>query len=591
MKLNNTIFLIFLLFLSPLFIGASGNFVYAEQGPSKNINQSNEFLHPDKAFIPSLTKINDTHFKVKWKIESGYYLYMGMFKFEVEDDDISIDKITMPDGIKKSDQFFGDVDVFYNYAEANIFLKSPPKSNFNLIVYYQGCADAGLCYPPVKKTLKVNIQSNEGYFHKTSYNDDQVSFSKSLYTKSIFYNIFFFYLIGILLAFTPCVFPMIPILTGLIIGQGENSSTNKAFLLSLTYIFFMSLTYALIGVIFALSGSNIQANLQNPYIIGAFAFLFIILSLTMFKVINLQMPKFIQTSLSETSGGLKSGSFFGVGAMGALSALIVGPCVTAPLIGALVYIASSKDYILGGFALFALGLGMGTPLLILGTSAATLMKKIGPYLDLINKFFGLLFIIVAIWLLERIVSIQTAAYLWAILPAMVIILINKGSVKPKTTLYSFFNKSISLVMTMYFFLLIYGANINQNFSPATSFIERPIINKFIKVDNSEDLFKKIKKSNDITMVDLYADWCVACKEFEMYVFNDHKVSKVLKNLNLVKFDITETNKNQTSFLEQYNLFGPPVLMFFNPKGDEIIELRIVGFVDAENFMKKIDILN
>ena len=591
MKLIKTFFLASLLFLSFFLIDNNGNIVKAESEFSKDINKSTEFLHPDKAFIPILKKVDGKRLEVEWDIAEGYYLYLGMFKFQIDGNGVEIDKVTMPDGIKKTDEFFGNVDVYYNYTKAHIFLKDLPKNSFNLIVNYQGCADAGLCYPPTKKSFKIDIQSEGNYFYKTGFTSNQITISNTLSTESVFYNVFFFYLVGILLAFTPCVFPMIPILTGLIVGQGKEISTRKSFFLSFTYVLSMSITYSIIGIIFALSGSNIQANLQNPYVISAFALLFVMLALSMFKAINLQMPKFIQTSLSESSNQLKSGSYFGVGLMGLLSALIIGPCVTAPLIGALMYIATTKDYILGGFALFALGFGMGTPLLALGTSATTLLKKIGPYLDLTNKIFGLLFIIVAIWLLERIVSIQMAAYLWAILPLTIIILIYKNG---KTVGGSFQNpasKIISIIMFGYASLLIYGANINQNFIPITSFIQKPITNQFIIVNNSDDLLKVIRNSKNITMVDLYADWCVACKELEMYTFNDADVSNALGNLNLVKFDITKADENNISFLEKHNLFGPPAIMFFNPQGNEIIESRIVGFIDAATFVTKLKSLS
>ena len=375
MKLIKTFFLASLLFLSFFLIDNNGNIVKAESEFSKDINKSTEFLHPDKAFIPILKKVDGKRLEVEWDIAEGYYLYLGMFKFQIDGNGVDIDKVTMPDGIKKTDEFFGNVDVYYNYTKAHIFLKDLPKNSFNLIVNYQGCADAGLCYPPTKKSFKIDIQSEGNYFYKTGFTSNQITISNTLSTESVFYNVFFFYLVGILLAFTPCVFPMIPILTGLIVGQGKEISTRKSFFLSFTYVLSMSITYSIIGIIFALSGSNIQANLQNPYVISAFALLFVMLALSMFKAINLQMPKFIQTSLSESSNQLKPGSYFGVGLMGLLSALIIGPCVTAPLIGALMYIATTKDYILGGFALFALGFGMGTPLLALGTSATTLVKK------------------------------------------------------------------------------------------------------------------------------------------------------------------------------------------------------------------------
>ena len=262
-----------------------------------------------------LKNFEKEHIEVGWDIADGYYLYLGMFKFEINSNNTKIESVEMPDGLKKTDEFFGDVDVYYNNVNAKIILSNTPIENFKLTVHYQGCADAGLCYPPAKKSFLINIESTKGFFQKTSLPTNQIGISNILQSKSILYNVFLFYIAGLLLAFTPCVFPMIPILTGLIVGQGQNISTKKSFLLSLTYVFSMSITYAIIGIIFALSGSNIQANLQNPYVITAFASLFIFLALAMFKVINLQMPTFIQTSLSESSNQLKPGSFYGVGMM------------------------------------------------------------------------------------------------------------------------------------------------------------------------------------------------------------------------------------------------------------------------------------
>ena len=591
MKLIKNIFLITLIFLFFFYQETGINIIKAESKLSQDLNNNIEFLHPDIAFVPKVKKINDKNLVVQWDIADGYYLYLGMFKFEINSEDTQIEKVVMPDGLKKTDEFFGDVDVYYNNVKANILLSDIPTKDFELTVHYQGCADAGLCYPPTKKLFAIDTKSEKSFFQKTALPTNQISISNILRSKSIFYNVFLFYLAGLLLAFTPCVFPMIPILTGLIVGQGQNISTKKSFLLSFTYVLSMSITYAIIGVIFALSGSNIQANLQNPYVITAFAFLFIFLALGMFKAINLQMPTFIQTSLSESSNKLKPGSFYGVGAMGALSALIIGPCVTAPLIGALIYIASTNDYILGGFALFALGFGMGTPLLALGTSATTLVKKIGPYLDMTNKIFGLLFVIVAIWLLERIVSIQLAAYLWTLLPITIIILIYKNEKNTGRMFQSFISKFFTIIMFTYASLLIYGANVNQNFLPVTSFIEKPIANKFIIVNNSNDLQKIIKNSKNLTMVDLYADWCIACKELEMYTFSDSKVSNVLGKINLVKFDVTNMDEGMNLFLKKNNLFGPPALMFFSPNGDEIMGSRVVGFIDADAFYKKLESLN
>ncbi len=549
-------------------------------------NKNPTFLPPDKAFVPSISYQGNDYIQVRWDIEEGYYLYMGMFEFSTDNPNIKIDKVIMPDGVKKEDEFFGAVDVYYKLVEANVYLKQPINKNINLIIKYQGCADAGLCYPPITKKLSVMINShNISDFKKVSLEDDQISISNKLSSQSIGLNIILFFIAGLLLSFTPCVFPMIPILTGLIVGQGSNLTPRKSFLLSLTYVLSMSITYAIIGIIVALSGSNIQANLQNPYVITMFAGLFILLSLSMINVIKIEMPSFMQNILINTSNQTTSGTYLGVGVMGALSALIVGPCVTAPLIGALLYIGSTKDYIIGGAALFSLGIGMGFPLLILGSSATKIIKKIGPYLNLANKIFGFLFLVVAIWLLERILSIHISGFLWAIL-AITIILLLYNSEEGRVLLNPVVKTIMSIFLLGYFSLQIYGISVNKNFDPITSFISKQTSLNFIKVYNSKELFDNINSSNKITMVDLYADWCVACKELDKYTFTDPKVQKELSEINLIKLDITKTNEDNQNFLNNHKLFGPPAILFFEPNGNEIRSSRIVGYINAKTFIKK-----
>jgi|TARA_B110000091_G_scaffold32619_1_gene34240 thiol:disulfide interchange protein DsbD len=548
-----------------------------------------EFLSPEKAFQPSIKLIENNHLEVSWDIEKGYYLYLGMFEFSVDSSDTKIIKVDMPEGKKKKDEFFGDVDVYYNSAKANIYFDKIT-SKTNLILKYQGCADAGLCYPPITKKFPLEqYASNDSYLLKTSMTDNQYSFSQQLSEQSITLNIFLFFLAGLLLAFTPCVFPMIPILTGLIVGQGESISTKKSFFLSLTYVLSMSLTYAAAGILIVLSGANIQADLQNPYVLTSFAGLFVILALSMFNVIRIQMPASIQGLLISKSNTNSSGTYIGVGIMGSLSALIVGPCVTAPLIGALIYISMTNDYLIGGSALFALGMGMGAPLLVLGTSASELTKKIGPYLEITNKVFGVLFLIVAIWLIERIVSIEIAAYLWSILS--IIVAIGLTRIVTFKNISRFTLKFLSILLFIYSGLQIYGVNSNKNFDPMFSFIEQSQSTSFTKIFNTNELFSQIKNSEKITMVDLYADWCVACKELDKYTFSEKKVANVLKDLNLIKLDITKTNDDNSKFLKDYKLFGPPAILFFNNDGTEIRRSRIVGFIDAENFIKIYENIN
>jgi thiol:disulfide interchange protein DsbD len=548
-----------------------------------------EFLSPEKAFQPSIKLIENNHLEVSWDIEKGYYLYLGMFEFSVDSSDTKIIRVDMPEGKKKKDEFFGDVDVYYNSTKANIYFDKIT-SKTNLILKYQGCADAGLCYPPITKKFPLEqYASNDSYLLKTSMTDNQYSFSQQLSEQSITLNIFLFFLAGLLLAFTPCVFPMIPILTGLIVGQGESISTKKSFFLSLTYVLSMSLTYAAAGILIVLSGANIQADLQNPYVLTSFAGLFVILALSMFNVIRIQMPASIQGLLISKSNTNSSGTYIGVGIMGSLSALIVGPCVTAPLIGALIYISMTNDYLIGGSALFALGMGMGAPLLVLGTSASELTKKIGPYLEITNKVFGVLFLIVAIWLIERIVSIEIAAYLWSILS--IIVAIGLTRIVTFKNISRFTLKFLSILLFIYSGLQIYGVNSNKNFDPMFSFIEQSQSTSFTKIFNTNELFSQIKNSEKITMVDLYADWCVACKELDKYTFSEKKVANLLKDLNLIKLDITKTNDDNSKFLKDYKLFGPPAILFFNNDGTEIRRSRIVGFIDAENFIKIYENIN
>ena len=542
-----------------------------------------EFLSPDDAFQPSIKIITNNHLEVTWDIKEGYYLYLGMFEFSVDSPNMKIIKVDMPEGKTKKDEFFGDVDVYYDSTKANIYFDTII-SDSNLILKYQGCADAGLCYPPVTKKFPLEqYAENNPYLLKTSSTENQYSFSQKLSEQSVILNISLFFLAGLLLAFTPCVFPMIPILTGLIVGQGENISTKKSFLLSLTYVLSMSLTYAAAGILIALSGTNIQADLQNPYVLSSFALLFIILALSMFNIIRIQMPASIQNLLISKSNTNSSGTYIGVGIMGSLSALIVGPCVTAPLIGALIYISMTNDFIIGGAALFALGMGMGAPLLILGTSASELTKKIGPYLEITNKVFGVLFLIVSIWLIERIVSAEIAAYLWALLS--IVIAVGLLKIIAFKTFTKFTVNFLSTLLFIYSGLQVYGVNVNKNFNPVFSFIKQSQLTLFTNISDTKELFIQIKNSEKITMVDLYADWCVACKELDKYTFSEKKVAYLLKDLNLIKLDITKTNDDNSKFLKDYKLFGPPAILFFNNNGKEIRQARIVGFINAEDFIK------
>jgi thiol:disulfide interchange protein DsbD len=551
------------------------------------VNQA-EFLSPDEAFKIDYNIVDENHVKINWIIHPGYYLYMGMFEFKSLDAN-KISKVEMPEGKKKQDEFFGDVDVYYYSAEADVYFVDNIKDSIELKVKYQGCADAGLCYPPVFKNITLKKKTSLNNLKRTSLFESQNAMNDSLLSNSIIYNSIIFFLAGLLLAFTPCVLPMVPILTGIIAGQG-NVSQKKSLTLSIIYVLSMSLTYAIAGIIVAISGTNIQASLQNPYVIGAISLLFFIFALAMFKFFDIQMPKSIQTVMTQLSNKQKSGSYGDVAVMGVLSALIVGPCVTAPLIGALIYIASTGDVLVGGIALFSLGIGMGAPLILLGSTTTKLISKIGPYLQLVNYFFGALFLVVSIWLLERILSIEVAAYLWALSSLILIFILIKslGIIKNLISISIVFISSFSLVI--YFGLQINGIQTNSYYDPITSFIEKEKFVQFITVKTTQDLEKEIKNSNKIVMIDLYADWCVACKELEKYTFSDPKVSMILNQFKLIKFDITNTNEEHSKYLQSMRIFGPPALFFYDTSGKEINEARVVGFIESSDFLKVLKVV-
>jgi thiol:disulfide interchange protein DsbD len=551
------------------------------------VNQA-EFLSPDEAFKIDYNIVDKNHVKINWIIHPGYYLYMGIFEFKSLDAN-KILKVEMPEGKKKQDEFFGDVDVYYYSAEADVYFVDDIEDSIELKVKYQGCADAGLCYPPVFKTITLKKNTSLNNLKRTSLFESQNAMSDSLLSNSIVYNSIIFFLAGLLLAFTPCVLPMVPILTGIIAGQG-NVSQKKSLTLSIIYVLSMSLTYAVAGIIVAVSGTNIQASLQNPYVIGAISLLFFIFALAMFKFFDIQMPKSIQTVMTQLSNKQKSGSYGDVAVMGVLSALIVGPCVTAPLIGALIYIASTGDVLVGGIALFSLGIGMGAPLILLGSTTTKLISKIGPYLQLVNYFFGALFLVVSIWLLERILSIEVAAYLWALASLILIFIF----IKSLNIINNLISTSIifisSFFLVIYFSLQINGIQKNSYYDPITSFIEKEKFVQFITVKTTQDLEKEIRNSNKPVMIDLYADWCVACKELEKYTFSDPKVSKILNQFKLIKFDITNTNEGHSKYLQSMRIFGPPALFFYDTSGKEINEARVVGFMDSSDFLKVLKIV-
>jgi thioredoxin:protein disulfide reductase len=405
-----------------------------------------------------------------------------------------------------------------------------------------------------------------------------------------------FFGFGLLLAFTPCVFPMIPILSGIIIGQGKSVTTQRAFVLSVVYVLAMALTYTVVGVLVGLSGENIQALFQNPWVLGLFATVFVLLALAMFGFYELQMPSVIQSRLNSISNSQQSGNLAGVAIMGFLSALIVGPCVTAPLIGALIYIAQTGDAALGGAALFSLSMGMGLPLIAVGTSTGKWMPKAGPWMNAIKNLFGVLLLALAVWLLSRVLPAEITMALYAALAiASAVYMGAFEAVKENRNNWQKLWKAIGLILFLYGAALIIGAlggsqsllqplkgivAATKNTSMETHLAFRPIKG----LDGLQQALEEAGRNKQPVMLDFYADWCVSCKEMEAFTFPDPAVRDALASFMLIKADVTVNDADDKALLKQLGLFGPPAIIFYNLAGEEITGHRVVGYMKAKDFL-------
>jgi len=583
-----------------------------------------EFLPAEKAFAFGSEVIDGNLIVLKWDIADGYYLYRDKFEFSIDEGEgVTLGKPKYPKGKIITDETFGKMVVFYKNVGVKIPLgrQDTASTDLTLRIKYQGCADAGFCYPPVTTTtflklpagdtsVKVNAsQSSPAAMTSTLEQkatsvqaplavSEQDSIADSLENDGFIMIVLTFFGFGLLLAFTPCVFPMIPILSSIIVGQGEKVSTKQAFKLSLVYVLAMALTYTVAGIIAGLFGANLQAAFQNPWILGSFSIVFVLLSFSMFGFYELQLPASLQSKLTEISNKQEGGTTAGVAIMGFLSALIVGPCVAAPLMGALIYIGQTGDAVLGGVALFALSMGMGAPLIAIGTSAGKLMPKAGAWMDAIKAVFGVMLLAVAIWMLERIIPAPVAMLLWALL--LIVSGVFMGALlQMESTVSGWrkFWKGIGVVLVIYGGLLLIGvaSNGSDPLQPlrglslggggaGVSVAQEKI--EFKKIKSSEDLDREIKAANAAgkpVMLDFYADWCVSCKEMERYTFSNPAVIKEMSKAVLLKADVTDNDDIDKMLLKRFRLIGPPSMIFWDRSGNELKGLRLVGFMEAEPF--------
>ena len=562
-----------------------------------------DLLKPEQAFKFSLSRDESNTLYLNWDIADGYYLYQKKIKASLIDSNkLKISDISFPNSETLTDQSFGTMQVFRGNIQVAITLTDNidqhPKTMLKL--RYQGCADAGLCYMPIKKKLSLNnlaiISTPTQTIVATPVISQQDSIAASLDGDNMLMTLISFFGFGLLLSFTPCVFPMIPILSGIIIGQGSAISTKKALSLSIVYVLAMASAYTGVGILAGLFGTNLQVWFQNPWILSSFAAIFVLLSFSMFGFYELQMPAAIQQKLNNVSNNQQSGSMISAAIMGFLSALIVGPCVTAPLIGALIYIGQTGDALLGGSALFAMSLGMGVPLVIIGASAGKLLPKSGQWMVGIKSLFGVLMLAVAIWLLSRIISDVVTQLLCAIL--IIGSAIYLGALKQQdnnTTPWQTFFKAMGILLLIYGTLLMIGAATGRAnlLSPLANISSGKLQNghnqeiSFKRIKSLADLEQELAKASDndqYVMLDFYADWCISCKEMGALTFSDQQVKQHLSNVVVLQADVTNNDDLDQVLLKQFDLLGPPAVLFFAPSKGEQKGYRVVGFMAADAFI-------
>jgi thiol:disulfide interchange protein DsbD len=546
-----------------------------------------------------------------WDILQDYYLYDNRMQFNASND-IGITEISRSPSKTKDDPLFGKVDVYYQSSEIILqFNNVANKKNIDLQIVYQGCWDGGVCYPPVTEKIVVkmlatdseilnNVEDSVDATVKESSIKGSASkqdyFSKLLVGGDFLWIVSAFFIAGLALSLTPCVFPMIPIISSIIAGQGTSVTKYKAFILTLIYVLAVSVTYTIAGVLAGLFGENLQIVFQQPWIIILFSIIFVLLALSMFGFYQLQLPSSLQSRLSNASHQQRGGSYLGVAIMGFLSALIVGPCMAAPLAGALIYIGQTADPLLGGTALFALSLGMGVPLIIVGVSAGHFLPKVGPWMNAVKASFGVMLILMAIYLLDRIVSLNVSMLLTGLTLITSGVFLGGISFSDKTSSGAKLCKAIALVILVYGLSLLLGTLIGKgNFlqplkglaaSDDRSIKQANTFQKVTSIAQLSPILNNASAQNQPVLLDFYANWCISCVEIE-YMLEEPEVVQALKTFRLVKVDLTDFNQEAQALLAKYQVLGPPALVFYNAKGDLESAMNILGLVDSESFLRHI----
>ncbi len=559
-------------------------------------------LPADKVFNLSAKRQDPNTVVLVFKIKNGVFLYKDKLSVKGERP-LFIAPLRLPKALKKKDSLGNDYPIYRKKLQLPVFITNDKSGKAKLTINYQGCADSGFCYPPMQQTLLVSVDKSKGIEHiellkpnlkkaktpTTSKTSNDSHFQTILKTKSLFFIILSFYGFGLLLAFTPCVLPMVPVLSGILVSQHEHITPYKAFSLSLAYVLGMSITYAIAGVLVAAIGQNIQAALQTPLTIGLFSFIFILLALSMFGFYELKLPESWQTRLTLMSRKHHNGATISAAIMGALSTLILSPCVTAPMVGALSFIASSGNTLIGGTSLLAMGLGMGTPLLLIGTSLSKLLPKQGSWMLVVKHGFGIALLGVAIYLLNRILPPTIIMILWASLCIIPAIFFGALNPKPVNNVAIFF-KGLGLILFLWGILILVGAAmgntspiiplaINRNLPANAS--EQPHYQLVYTIDDIKNAIST-NKGKPI-MLDFYADWCTSCQIMEKGLFKDPTVLKALQHVLWLKADVTANDDKAVKLQKHYGVFAPPTFIFLDKSGKE--KARLLGEVDEKKLIK------
>ena len=564
-----------------------------------------DLLEPEKAFRISARALDAKSVEVSFAIADGYYMYRDKFRFAAEGA-ARLGAPDFPQGVRKKDEFFGEVETYRKQVAIRVPVEGAADA-LKLVVTSQGCADIGVCYVPMDSLVTVSLASagsppslTPAPFSVTPEARFSI-FASDVDIARLFEGSFALVLasflgFGLLLTFTPCVLPMIPILSGIIAGEGRQIGKLRALALSVSYVLGMAVAYAAAGVAAAYSGSILAAALQNPWVLGVFALVFVWLALSMFGFHDIQMPAFIHRHVHAAHGTLEGGRLASVAAMGVLSAVIVSPCVAAPLAGALLYISQTRDVALGGAALFAMALGMGVPLVAVGVSEGALLPKSGAWMTSVKKFFGVLLLAVAVWIVSPVLPGAVAMVAWAALAIGSAMFLRALDPLPAEAHGAArLAKGVGIMALVAGVALLVGAlagsrdplrplaGLAQGEAPAAA------PTRFVRVASLAELDRNLQAPGRAVMLDFYADWCISCKEMESFTFSDPRVRSKLDAMLLLQADVTANNDADKALLKRFSLFGPPGIIFFDAQGREIRGLRVIGYQNAERFLKTLEL--